>query len=578
MRLSWWRGPKKAPNPARSPAVKRLTTTLKSLARKGVPKFRPEPNPAGSGTAQESGPTPRPDAAPTEAPRARRLWGKEFSVASQGLDEVQVAAFVNDLINQHNALLQEYESVKLVRGFSKQLLEDTERQAASLRARAKREAELEAAQTLAEAQQQANQTLAQAKRRAEELAALEVRDLIQTAQQRAEVEVTRILSEAQQQASQTLAQAKRRAEEITAQEARDLIQSAQRRAELVERQAKVVAQKFLLQVRDEVQNQIANEVQAAYYKLLNTVEEVLTAGQGIETEWKSKTYHLMSAAPLELEEYQSHFLDSDGPRLTEGFTPTESVAELGPERPGEAPSPKPTVKELLEPLPVAERYVPTVPEVVGDAMAPTIEAPMPPGRPSPEAPRARLTAATAPKAAPSEEVPASTVMRGSNELEVLRRMAEGRPPGTPQDIPTTVAPLLEGVAAASSMRDGPAVKPPAERRSPPSGAETAPGESAVDRDLAYHGEVDLVMGTSVDFQRVAKFYSHLQTLRGLQILRTTGDWNVGTVVTIVLDTPAPLITLLESIPSIRATPDTRETGAGRGEKRVRIAVTIEGDN
>ncbi|MBI2856407.1 MAG: hypothetical protein HYX93_06140, partial [Chloroflexi bacterium] len=172
---------------------------------------------ASKGTASDSEGerASRPSATEAQAPKARHLWGKEFPLVAQGLDEAQVTSFVNDLLNQYNSLLQEHEAVGSVRGFSKQMLEDAERQVASVRARGKRDAELEAA---------------------------------------------RILSEAQQQATQTLSQAKRRAEEITGQEVRDLIQAAQLRAELVERQSKIQAQKFFLQVRDEVQGQITNEV------------------------------------------------------------------------------------------------------------------------------------------------------------------------------------------------------------------------------------------------------------------------------------------------------------------------------
>ncbi|MBI4328752.1 MAG: hypothetical protein HY685_02675 [Chloroflexi bacterium] len=472
---------------------------------------------------------------------------------AQGLDEAQVTSFVNDLLNQYNSLLQEHEAVGSVRGFSKQMLEDAERQVASVRARGKRDAELEAA---------------------------------------------RILSEAQQQATQTLSQAKRRAEEITGQEVRDLIQAAQLRAELVERQSKIQAQKFFLQVRDEVQGQITNEVQAAYYKLLSALQELSTAGQSIETEWKSKTYQLLSAAPLELEEYQSHFLDTF---MAETRTPTGSPGELGSKYPEEGPSPSTMAEDTLNP-PLADLVDPFTPKLVE-------EEPGPPMRPSPGSPEARSSVT------PVERSQGPTAMRRSDEMDVLERMAQGKPIVVPQgvhpedealphrhDEPHQVAPhrpsvgLLSPVSTheephveqpeAAPGKEAPVVQP-SQKRGGPDDADDAIGEvPPVARDRLYTGEVDLIMGPSVDFQLVAKFYSHLQTLRGLQILRTTGDWNVGTVVTVMLDTPTALISLLESIPSVRATPDSRDTGAlwpgaqsegGKGEKRARITLTVEGD-
>ncbi len=479
--------------------------------------------------------------------QVRNLWGRDFALREQGLDEAQVAAFVNELLTRYNALLQEYEQGKSMRGFSRQVTEDADRQATTIRARAKRDGELEAA---------------------------------------------RLLSEAQRQANQTVGQANQRAEEITGQQVREILQAARRQAELIDRQSQIVAQRFLLQVREEVQGQITSEVQSAYYRLLNTVQELLTAGQNVEAEWKSKTYQLMNAAPLELEHYQSRFMD----RLVAGGLTTEGERPLGedaqefplPTEPSTAGFDEVLLSEAPPSPPMGERAMGA--RAMGERERREAPFPIPPGGtpPSPEAAPRVSPSGVLPREERGRPTPATIPHDGT--MSPLSRQAgqeettDTKAPFVPEVVPPSpVREALEEILRNRPYPDAsgqaapadlviPAAKPSVGRDTPA----VAPLGPPVERDRLYQGEVDLVMGPSVDFQRVAKFYGHLQSLRGLQILRTTGDLSEGTIITVVLDTPSQLVVLLESVPNARVLSETRD-GKGntaKGEKRARITVTL----
>jgi len=123
---------------------------------------------------------------PPETPKVRRLWGKDFAVTTQGLSEDQVVAFVDDLLARYQAAVQHKDSSPSA-AFSRQMLAEAERDAATLRAKAKRDAEVEAARILAEARERAQAMVNEGKRRAEEITEKQVQDILLTARRKAEL-------------------------------------------------------------------------------------------------------------------------------------------------------------------------------------------------------------------------------------------------------------------------------------------------------------------------------------------------------------------------------------------------------
>lgn len=93
----------------------------------------------------------------------------------------------------------------------------------------------------------------------------------------------------------------------------------------------------------------------------------------------------------------------------------------------------------------------------------------------------------------------------------------------------------------------------------------------------YAGEVELVLGTPVTPNLVAKLYNYLQMTPEIKFIRTSGSWNRGTTITVALDKPIPLISVISSkIPEAKVTPE--QLGKGdlvkerKGVRRINIAL------
>ncbi len=106
-----------------------------------------------------------------------------------------------------------------------------------------------------------------------------------------------------------------------------------------------------------------------------------------------------------------------------------------------------------------------------------------------------------------------------------------------------------------------------------------------DIQTLYGGEVELAIAIPVELKVVSKLYDYLQTIPELRILRTTGSWDKGTIITVVLDKPIPLISKISKIPGVEVTPEllkkddlVKETPSSlleakrRGVKRIKLTL------
>jgi len=124
-----------------------------------------------------------------------------------------------------------------------------------------------------------------------------------------------------------------------------------------------------------------------------------------------------------------------------------------------------------------------------------------------------------------------------------------------------------------------AVKELLEERLPeerPSREEAEPAPVKLDSQALYTGKVDLVIPSPAELKLVSRFYNYLQTIPELRILYTRGSWDQGTSITVVLEKPMPLISLISETPGVEVTPELLEkddlaTGKSssllRGEKK-----------
>ena len=90
----------------------------------------------------------------------------------------------------------------------------------------------------------------------------------------------------------------------------------------------------------------------------------------------------------------------------------------------------------------------------------------------------------------------------------------------------------------------------------PDKQETKPDLPGQDSQTPYTDEVELAIAAPVDLKMVSKLYESLQTIRELRILHTSGSANRGTIITVVLESPMPLISIISSkMPEVEATPE-----------------------
>ena len=107
----------------------------------------------------------------------------------------------------------------------------------------------------------------------------------------------------------------------------------------------------------------------------------------------------------------------------------------------------------------------------------------------------------------------------------------------------------------------------------------------LDSRALYTGEVELAMAIPVDPKTVSKLYNYLQTTPEIKILHVRGSWDRGTTITVALDKPIPLISMISKIPEIEATPELLQKdnsvkgtsssllrAKGKGVKRIKLTL------
>ena len=92
----------------------------------------------------------------------------------------------------------------------------------------------------------------------------------------------------------------------------------------------------------------------------------------------------------------------------------------------------------------------------------------------------------------------------------------------------------------------------------PGREETGSVQLKQDSQTLYGGEVELAIAMPVELKLVSKFYNHLQTISEVKIRHTKGSWDRGTTITVVLDKPIPLISVISKMGGVKATPELSE--------------------
>ncbi len=128
----------------------------------------------------------------------KQLWGRDFEIVKEGLDESQVASVVAELVGERDMLLQRQEHLLSLTKLAERTIAEADKLAEDIKRGVEEEAKTKATKVLAKAEQEAQEIMAQ--KRSEILAA-------------ANAEAQAIKDSAQQEAELIVAQHKQRVQE-----------------------------------------------------------------------------------------------------------------------------------------------------------------------------------------------------------------------------------------------------------------------------------------------------------------------------------------------------------------------------
>ena len=265
----------------------------------------------------------------------KQLWGRDFNVVRNGLDEEQVVSFVDELVKQRKA-----SSSASFRSFLKTAVAEAGQITDSIKMRAQEEAEEGAASIIAQANQEAEEI-------------------------------------------------RRRAEAAAEKEVEDILSAGNRKAEITEEEAKQKTMLFLLRMREEMEAEIKGEYKKAYSQLFSSLQNLMGEGQNIETELKGKRATLWESKSFQLKEQEAALLSTSGeaapPFETPAPTETEAKPDIVTEEKVEEPvqlQEEVTEEKVEEPVQLQEEV--TISEPVGVTVEGLLEQRLPEERPERE--------------------------------------------------------------------------------------------------------------------------------------------------------------------------------------------------
>ena len=541
------------------------------------------------------------------------MWGREFAVVREGFAQKQVESFVETLKAEYEARLKEKEESTAWDSFSKQILTEAEREASRIKLKAKQEAEIESSRMISEAKRDAQETMDRASRKAQDITEKQIQDILTAATKKAQLTEAR----ARQLSQLMLIRAREDIQDHITGEVQgaynklnsmleDLIGAARgidgewREKTLQlwssavlgteEEQAELLESGNIGMLSGESVAPAPTEEPAAVLEEQTEESEAAVASQKPEVTEVSTSSQESDASSAELP-----IADVvQGESMEPSSTMEPSLGEYASEATAEAPAVEEATREseqtstILSSEPSAPASDPVI-EVVadsGEGVEPTSQVEEEPQLEVPEVaePIVPMVAHEETVDAPAPDVSGLIQVQEEEVIEQEERggflvpsQSESRIqiPGEEQ-APETAAEENSGMGGV-----------------PPS---AGLGESLQPRDMQpekrelrdlFSGEVDLILSPPLDFTRVSELYSHLQTLPDIRVLHTAGSpWEQGTVVTVAMDRPGPLLGPLNTLSTIEAIFDLSEGTPGllkaamgslgeRGKRRQRISITFK---
>jgi len=233
------------------------------------------------------------------------LWGREFNIVKSGLSEAQVVSFVNDLVKQHDMLLQRQEHLAALTKLAERTVTEAEKLADETKRDAANQAKAEAAKILTEAESRAKaeaaRIMAEAETRAQQIvkdketqaiaAATKQAEAIKSGAERLADEVKREAeARARTEASRIIAEAQAQGQQIIRQKEAEALSLATEQAKAIRSKAEREAEQLLEREKEKIQPELNQLVRRLHGQLLTELENLKQQVGTFETEYAQALY------------------------------------------------------------------------------------------------------------------------------------------------------------------------------------------------------------------------------------------------------------------------------------------------
>jgi vacuolar-type H+-ATPase subunit H len=242
------------------------------------------------------------------------LWGREFNIVKSGLSEAQVVSFVNDLVKQHDMLLQRQENLTALTKLAERTVTEAEKLADETKREAADHAKTEAAKILADAEgrakDEAAQIITEAEARAQQIVEEKEAKVMATATEQAEAVKSQAEVQARAEASRIIAEAQARGQQIIREKENEAVALATEQAKAIREQAEREAAQLLEHEKEKIQPELNTFVRRLHGQLLTELEHLKQQVGAFETDYAQAISQTPDGSrPVGSDEKRDEFLE-----------------------------------------------------------------------------------------------------------------------------------------------------------------------------------------------------------------------------------------------------------------------------
>ena len=519
--------------------------------------------------------------------KVREIWGRQFRIVRDGLEEAEVFAFVGRLIEQNSELSSRLEHVDSLKKLAENAVIEASKQAERIKIETREEADEKAKEIIIKAEEEikakAERIIAEAEKSSlDRIAASEqlVQDMLKAAEEKGKAQAERIVAEAEEKAKAQAAKIITEAEEKAKARAERIVAEAQDKAKArAEEETKAEAERIIAEAEKGALDRIAASEQLAQDMLEAAEEKGKAQAAMVITEAEEKAKALAAKVMADAKQKA---------KVQAAKVMNEAEQKAKAEAESIIAEAKPRAEELAqEKLSVAEQKAK---EIIRDAEEKAEET-------------KRL----------GEEVASRIVVeakrRTEEEAVLVRREAEQALPASGKVAESEIRGIVKKVleqslsnseytektTAISTGEEGKAPQPSATQAAVRALGDTVGeklreqdslAQDEADRDenpALYQGAVELAIPPPVAMSKMLRLHRALTKTRQVNVLDVVGSAGKGVIIRLFLRRPTLLVDMLEQMPEVQeAAPaakpvsktHTPQRGSGEADAR-RIVVTTK---